>query len=70
MRLVNSCGVAVATEMLLTAEPVDASRARQLNLVSRVVPHDELMAAAEETARVILRNDQAAVRPPSRSFLT
>ena len=54
----------------LTAEPIDAARACQINLVSKVVPHAELMSAAESVARTILRNDQAAVRSPSRSRLT
>jgi enoyl-CoA hydratase/carnithine racemase len=61
-RLVNFCGVGVALEMLLTAEPIDAERALQINLVSKVVPHGELMSAAEAVARTILRNDQASVR--------
>jgi enoyl-CoA hydratase/carnithine racemase len=68
-RLVNFCGVAVALEMLLTAEPIDAGRAQQINLISKVVPHDELMASAEQTARYILRNDQAAVRSAKRTIM-
>ncbi|HVO15031.1 MAG TPA: enoyl-CoA hydratase/isomerase family protein [Alphaproteobacteria bacterium] len=68
-RLVNFCGVAVALEMLLTAEPIDAERARQINLVARVVPHDKLLVEAELTARHILRNDQAAVRSAKRTVL-
>jgi len=47
VRLVNICGVGVATEMLLTGEPIDAQRALSVNLVSKVVPHDQLMDAAE-----------------------
>ena len=50
VRLVNTCGAGVALEMLLTAEPIDAERALRCNLVSRVVPHDELLAAAEQVA--------------------
>ena len=61
-RLVNFCGVGIALEMLLTAEPIDAQRALQINLVSKVVPHEQLMAAAEAMAKTILRNDQASVR--------
>src|SRR5215208_5232249 len=55
VRLVNGCGVGVALEMLLTAEPIDARRALQCNMVSRVVPHDRLMEEAELTACQILR---------------
>ena len=69
VRLVNVCGAGVALEMLLTAEPIDAQRALQCNLVSRVVPHDELMAEAEKTARQILRNSQRAVRSAKETIL-
>jgi enoyl-CoA hydratase/carnithine racemase len=62
VRLVNTCGVGVALEMLLTAEPISAQRALQCNLVARVVPHEDLMEAAETIAANILRNDQGAVR--------
>src|SRR3954465_1745538 len=61
-RVVNACGVGVASHMLLTAEPVDAQQALQWQLVTKVVPHDELMAQAEAVARQILRNSQRAVR--------
>jgi enoyl-CoA hydratase/carnithine racemase len=68
-RMVNFCGVAVALEMLLTAEPMDAERALQINMVSKVVPHDQLMETAERTAGFILRNDQMAVRSAKRTVL-
>jgi enoyl-CoA hydratase/carnithine racemase len=69
VRLVNICGAGVALEMLLTAEPIDAQRALRCNMVSRVVPHDELMAEAETTARQILRNSQRAVRSAKETIL-
>jgi enoyl-CoA hydratase/carnithine racemase len=62
VRLVNACGVGVASHMLLTAEPVDAQQALAWQLVTKVVPHDELMNEAETVARQILRNSQPAVR--------
>src|SRR5215208_5935254 len=62
VRLVNGCGVAVASHMLLTAEPVDAQQALAWQLVTKVVPHEDLMAEAETVARQILRNSQRAVR--------
>ncbi|BFM18009.1 enoyl-CoA hydratase/isomerase family protein [Maricurvus nonylphenolicus] len=62
VRVVNTCGVGIALEMNLTAEPIDAQRALQCNMVSKVVPQAELMDAAEEMASRILRNDQWAVR--------
>jgi enoyl-CoA hydratase/carnithine racemase len=69
VRLVNTCGSGVALEMLLTAEPIDAQRALQCNLVSRVVPHDSLMEEAERTAAQILRNSQIAVRSAKETIL-
>ena len=69
VRLVNTCGVGVAMEMLLTAEPFDAQRALQCNLVNRVVPHDRLMAEAETMAQQMLRNSQRAVRSAKQTIL-
>src|SRR3954449_6851216 len=69
VRLVNICGAGVALEMLLTADPIDAERALRCNMVSRVVPPDELMAEAEKTAQQILRNSQRAVRSAKETIL-
>jgi enoyl-CoA hydratase/carnithine racemase len=69
VRLVNSCGVGVASHMLLTAEPIDAAQALQWNLVTKVVAHDALMAEAEQVARQILRNSQRAVRSAKETIL-
>jgi enoyl-CoA hydratase/carnithine racemase len=41
---------AIASELLLLAERVDAQRAYQLGLVNKVVPRDQLMAEAEKMA--------------------
>ena len=68
-RLVNTCGSGLALEMLLTGEPIDAQRALQCNLVSKVVPHDELMDEAERVAQQILRNSQIAVRSAKETIL-
>jgi enoyl-CoA hydratase/carnithine racemase len=68
-RLVNTCGVGVAMQLVLTAEPIDAARALQCNLVASVVPHDELLAAAEALAAQILRNSQRAVRSAKETIL-
>src|SRR4051795_10974934 len=69
VRLVNSCGAGVALEMLLPAEPIDAQRALQCNMVWKVVPHEELMNQAEPVARQILRNSQRAVRSAKETIL-
>src|SRR5438552_7025381 len=69
VRLVNTCGVGVAMQMLLTAEPIDAQRALQCNMVSKVVPHEKLIEEAELVADQILRNSQAAVRSAKQTIL-
>jgi enoyl-CoA hydratase/carnithine racemase len=69
VRLVNTCGAGIALELLLTGEPIDAQRALQCNLVSRVVPHERLMDEAELVARQILRNSQIAVRSAKETIL-
>jgi enoyl-CoA hydratase/carnithine racemase len=68
-RLVNTCGVGVAMQLLLTAEPMEANRALQCNLVTKVVPHDRLMEETELMARQILRNSQRAVRSAKETIL-
>src|SRR5271155_5774961 len=61
VRLVNVCGVGIALEMELTGEPIDAHRALAANMVSKVVPHDQLMTAVDDMVARILRNDRRAV---------
>ena len=68
-RLVNTCGVGVAMQMVLTAEPIDARRALECNMVMKVVPHERLLAEAELVARQILRNSQRAVRSAKETIL-
>lgn len=46
-RLPRAIGVAAAKELILTGRRVDAARALELGLVSRVVPQPELAAAAQ-----------------------
>jgi enoyl-CoA hydratase/carnithine racemase len=69
VRLVNTCGVGVAMQMLLTAEPIDAQRALQCNLLAKVVPHERLLEETELVARQILRNSQRAVRSAKETIL-
>jgi enoyl-CoA hydratase/carnithine racemase len=56
-------------QMVLTAEPIDAHRALQCNMVTKVVAHEQLMDEAEILARQILRNSQRAVRSPKETIL-
>ncbi len=53
---------AVAAELLLLADKVNAERAYQLGLVNRVVPPDQLMAAAEKAAERIVELSPVAVQ--------
>lgn len=69
VRLVNLCGAGIALELNLTGEPIDARRALQCNMVSKVVPHAKLMEEAEAVATTILRNDQWAVRSAKETVL-
>jgi enoyl-CoA hydratase/carnithine racemase len=68
-RLVNMCGTAVAMELVLTADPINAQRALHLNLVSSVVPHDQLLDEAHRWAMKLLRNDQAALHSAKETVL-
>lgn len=55
-----------AAEMTLTGDRVDATTALEWGLVSRVVPHDELLAAAKELAERIAKNPSHALRMAKR----
>jgi enoyl-CoA hydratase len=57
-----------AHELLLTARPIDASRALDIGLVNRVVERDRLLATALETAATIARNAPLAVRETRRGL--
>ncbi|MGQ0845605.1 MAG: enoyl-CoA hydratase/isomerase family protein [Sporichthyaceae bacterium] len=69
VRMVNICGTGLAFEMLLTGEPIDAARAERVGLVSRVVPHEQLMDVVEEVVAQILRNDQAALESSKETIM-
>lgn len=62
IRLAKLIPRAVAYEIVLTAEPVDAARAYELGLVNQVVPGDQVVPAALALAERIARNAPLAVR--------
>ncbi len=62
IRLPRLVPMAVAYEMALTAEPIDAERAYELGLVNRVVPGDQVLDAAIALAERIAKNAPLAVR--------
>ena len=54
--------------MLLTGEPVDAARARELGLVNRVVPDVRLRGAVDELARRIAAKSAVTVAIGKEAF--
>jgi enoyl-CoA hydratase/carnithine racemase len=69
VRMVNIVGTGLALEMLLTGNPIDADRAERVGLVSRVVPHADLVKVTEETVADILRNDQMAMESAKETIM-
>lgn len=61
-RLLQQLPHAIAMEMLLTGEPIDAEAAARFGLVNRVVPGAELMDAALALARRVAANAPLAVQ--------
>lgn len=59
-------GLSRASELAFTGDVIDAVRAEQWGLVSRVVPADQLMAAAMELAERIAANPPHALRLTKR----
>ena len=53
-------GLAVARDLLLSARTFDANEAQRLGVLSRVVPHEQLRAAALHAANQVLRTAPAA----------
>jgi E-phenylitaconyl-CoA hydratase len=61
MRLARMIPLTNAMEMLLTGDPIEAEEALRLGIISRIVPAEDLQAAAEDLARRILRNPPLSV---------
>lgn len=55
-RLVNVVGPAFAKEIFFTARRFTSTEAREMGLVNRVVPDDQVAKVAEETAQMIAAN--------------
>jgi enoyl-CoA hydratase len=62
IRLPKRVPLALATEIAITGDPIDAGRAHQLGLVNRLVPADQVVDAALELAGRIARNGPRAVK--------
>jgi len=62
MRLPQTVGMSVAMEMLLTGERIDARRAYEVGLISRLVEPAALMRTADEIAHKVAENGPLAIR--------
>jgi len=55
-------GMPKALEMMYSGEIIDAKEAERIGLVSKVVPHDQLMSAAKEYATKVTRGAPLAMK--------
>jgi E-phenylitaconyl-CoA hydratase len=62
LRLPKVVGLSAAMEMLLTGEFIDAERALQIGLISRIVPLEDLLPTAYRIAERICENGPLAVQ--------
>jgi enoyl-CoA hydratase len=62
VRLARLVGLGRAVEMALTGEMVGAEAAREMGLVTHVVPQEELMDRAKEVLRKITKNGPLAIK--------
>jgi enoyl-CoA hydratase/carnithine racemase len=66
IRLPKRVSLAVALELAMTGDPIDAARAFELGLVNRVVARDRVVDEAVALAERIARNSPVAVRTSRR----
>ncbi len=66
IRLPKRVPLAIALELAMTGDPIDAPRALQLGLVNRVVAGDQVVGEAIALAERIGENSPAAVRASRR----
>jgi enoyl-CoA hydratase/carnithine racemase len=59
-------GYTRAAELILLGKPFDALRAAELGLVTQVVPDQNLLSTATETARILAAKSAAAVQATKR----
>lgn len=64
--LPQRAGMALASELLLFGEPFDAPTALRAGLISRIVPEAQLLATAEERARVLAGKPTESLKATKR----
>ena len=62
------CGMAKTKYYLLTCDFLDGTEAERIGLVSKVVPHDELMSTAMQVARKLANGPQPAIQWTKRAL--
>jgi enoyl-CoA hydratase/carnithine racemase len=67
-RLARVAGAAVAKELIFTGRRIKAARARELGIVSEVVPQAQLLATAEKLAAEIAAGGPLAVSAAKRAI--
>jgi E-phenylitaconyl-CoA hydratase len=70
IRLPKLIPAAIAAEMLLTGNRIDAAEAYRIGLVSRVVPNKKLMSNVKEIAETIISRGLLAVRATKELMVT
>ena len=68
-RLARQISYANAMKMMLLAEPIDAEEAKDIGLISEIVPADRLLERAEELAARIAANAPLAMRAIKQTVL-
>ncbi len=68
LKLIDTVGSAVTSEMLFTAEPLAAERALELAMVNRLVAAQDLAAEAVRTARTIAGNAPLSIAAMKRAI--
>ncbi|MBM4242319.1 MAG: enoyl-CoA hydratase/isomerase family protein [Deltaproteobacteria bacterium] len=69
LKLLEVVGSTVTSELLLTAEPMSAARARELAMVNRVVEAGELMPTARRMAETMAANAPLSLRAMKQAIL-
>jgi enoyl-CoA hydratase/carnithine racemase len=69
-RLARRTGAAMARELILTGDMIDAEEARRIGLVNKVFPPEALLAEAKKTARRIAGFSQCASKRRSTRSTT